>query len=332
MTKQDSLMTTIYDVAREARVSTATVSRVLNGRVVRAELRARVMTAVEDLGYTPNGVARNLRRQTGSVWMLIISDVESTYFTSLVRGVESVASENGYSVVVCNSHDDPELEARHIEVALAEQMAGVILSPSRPDTDVSRLSGRRVPVVTIDRRLAAQATSTVLVDNHAAAEAATSHLLDGGYKRIGCITGPRQISTAVERLEGYRRALAARGLELDAALELMENYREDGGYRGINALLALPEPPDAVLACNGLLAVGALRALHDRGVAIPRDFGIVGFDDSPWSQVTNPPLTTVAQPTDALGRKAAELLLAPEKLVSTHMLSTELIVRGSSRR
>lgn len=324
-------MSTIQDVARAAGVSTATVSRVLNGRDVNPEMAARVIATVKKLGYRPNGVARNLRRRTASVWGLIVSDVESTYFTTLVRGVEAVARENGYSVVVCNSGDDADQEAAYIEVALAEQMAGVILSPARPDSDIAELTDRGIPVVTIDRQLAARTMSSVVVDNVAAAHGATSHLLDSGYRRVACVTGPQHISTAVERLEGYRNALRDRGIPLDPQLEVIENYREDGGHRAVDALMSLPSRPDALLMTNGLLTVGGLRALHELGCSIPDEIGIVGFDDSPWAQVTQPPLTTVAQPTDELGRAAAELLLAGGAPV-TRTFKTELIIRHSSVR
>jgi LacI family transcriptional regulator len=325
-------MTTIQDVARAAGVSTATVSRVLNAQgSVNAEMASRVMAAVGELGYRPNGVARNLRRRVAPVWALLISDLESSYFTSLVRGVEAVARANGYSVLVCNSQDDLDLEADYLSVAIAEQAAGVIISPARPETDIAELIARGIPVVTIDRLLRSHAVSAVVVDNVDAARTATAHLLDRGYERVACVTGPQHISTAVERLEGYRRALRDRAIPIDPALERVENYREDGGYRAVEAFLALPEPPDAVLATNGLLAVGAFRALHDRGTAVPGEVGIVGFDDSPWAEVTDPPLTTIAQPTEELGRAAAELLLAGgDPVVRT--LGARLVVRRSSLR
>lgn len=325
-------MITIQDVARAANVSTATVSRVLNGRdSVNPEMTVRVIETVKRLGYRRNGVARNLRRRTASVWGLIISDVESSYFTGLVRGVEDVARENGFSVVVCNSHDEVAQEAAYIEVIIAEQMAGVIMSPSRPDSDISELTQRGIPVVTIDRRLSTPASSSVVVDNVAAARRATIHLLDNGYRRIACVTGPQHISTAVERLVGYRLALEERGIPRVADLERFANFREDGGYAAVEVLLALEERPDALLLGNGLMTVGALRALHERGCSVPSEIGVVGFDDSPWAQVTDPPLTTVSQPAGAVGRVAAKLLLAgaPTK---QRVLATDLIVRSSSTR
>jgi LacI family transcriptional regulator len=328
------IMTTIHDVAKHAGVSAATVSRVLNGRNdVNPEMASQVIQSVKTLGYRRNGVARSLRRRTGTVWALIISDVESSYFTSLVRGVETVARTNGFSVVLCNSRDDVELEAQYIEVALSEQMSGVILSPARPDTDISRLIEQNVPVVTIDRRLDHPLVNAVVIDNVDAAAIATSHLIEGGFMRIACITGPTHISTAIERLEGYRLALKQHGLAATPHLEKIENYREDGGYRAVEQLLSLPQPPDALLTANGLLTVGAMRALHDRGIIVPDQMGIVGFDDSPWLQITQPPLSAVEQPADQLGRRAAQLLLNSRPAdPSTNVLSATLVIRASSRR
>lgn len=326
-------MTTIHDVARAAGVSTATVSRVVNGRGdVTPALAERVAAVVAELGYAPSAGARNLRMQTASVWALVISDVESSYFTSLVRAVEGAARARGFSVAVYNSDDDPEQEARHLRVALAERVAGVILSPARPDADVRPLLDRGIPVVTVDRRLDGAAVSAVVADNVDAGRRATEHLLAGGARRIASITGPLHVSTAAERREGYREALATAGLPLDPQLDRSASYREEGGELEMRALLALPDPPDAVVTANGLLTVGALRALHDAGRRVPTDIGLVGFDDNPWLAVTDPPLTVVRQPTEELGRRAAELLIATPEEPVTVVLPTELIMRGSTRR
>jgi len=326
-------VTTIHDVARAAGVSTATVSRVVNGRGdVTPALAERVAAVVAELGYAPSAGARNLRMQTASVWALVISDVESSYFTSLVRAVEGAARARGFSVAVYNSDDDPEQEARHLRVALAERVAGVILSPARPDADVRPLLDRGIPVVTVDRRLDGAAVSAVVADNVDAGRRATEHLLAGGARRIASITGPLHVSTAAERREGYREALATAGLPLDPQLDRSASYREEGGELEMRALLALPDPPDAVVTANGLLTVGALRALHDAGRRVPTDIGLVGFDDNPWLAVTDPPLTVVRQPTEELGRRAAELLIATPEEPVTVVLPTELIMRGSTRR
>ncbi|MGH3354583.1 MAG: LacI family DNA-binding transcriptional regulator [Nocardioidaceae bacterium] len=331
-------MSTIYDVATRAGVSPATVSRVLNGRTdVSPDLAKRVHAAVRQLDYRPNGVARNLRRRGTKVWGLIISDIGNPFFTAMVRGVEDAAHEAGYSLVLCNSDDDLDKEQRYIEIALAEQMAGVIVSPaSEAGSDLSGLVDRGVPVVAVDRRVGRLDVDTVLVDNVWGARLATQHLMDSGCRRIACITGPTRTTTASERLQGFRLAHQAAGRTVDADLEVLENFKEDGGYDGAQRLLAMESRPDGVFVTNNLMTVGALEALVDAGVEIPADMLVVGFDDIPWARLTRPRLTTVQQPTYDMGREAGRLLAArlsaDPGLARTVVLPPSLQVRESSRR
>lgn len=331
-------MSTIYDVASRAGVSPATVSRVLNGRTdVSPDLATRVRQAVSDLGYRPNGVARNLRRRVTTVWGLIISDIGNPFFTALVRGVEDVAHEAGFSLVLCNSDEDLVKERRYVDIALDEQMAGVIISAaSEADSDLSPLIDRGIPVVAVDRRLDSAAIDTVLVDNVRGARDATKHLIDVGCRRIACITGPSRTTTASERLRGFRQAMEAAGREVPAELVVMENFKENGGYEGAQKLLALDEPPDGLFVANNLMTMGALEAIEDAGVGIPNDIALIGFDDLPWARHARPRLSTVAQPTYDMGREAAKLLasrVAGESgVVRTLVLPPTLHVRESSAR
>jgi LacI family transcriptional regulator len=330
-------MVTIYDVAQQAQVSPATVSRVLNGRAsVDPSMAARVQQAMRDLNYRPNAVARNLRLSQTSLWAVIISDIGNPFFTSMVRGVEDVAQGAGFSVVLCNSDEDPDKESRYVTAVLAERMAGVIISTSGRSSLIKRLVEARIPVVAIDRHLAGVTVDTVLVDNMRGAELATGHLLDGGYRRVACITGPRRISTAAERLRGYQRAIKSRGGKAADTLVRFADFREDGGYRAMASLLDNDEPPDGVFATNNLMTVGAVECLVDRGIRIPDQVGVVGFDDIPWAHLVRPSLTTVSQPTYDLGRAAAMLLTErianPAKTPSTVTLHTGLRIRDSSTR
>lgn len=330
-------MATIYDVARQAQVSPATVSRVLNGRTtVDPVMAARVQQAMRDLNYRPNAVARNLRLNQTTLWAVIISDIENPFFTSMVRGVEDVAQGAGFSVVLCNSDEDPEKESRYIAAALAERMAGVIISTSGRPAVINRLVEAQIPVVAIDRQLRGVNLDTVLVDNMHGAELATTHLLEVGYRRVACITGPRRISTAAQRLRGYQRALRSHGRQPADDLVRFADFREEGGYRAMASLLDESEPPDAVFATNNLMTVGAVECLVDRGVKVPAQFGVVGFDDIPWAHLVRPSLSTVSQPTYDLGRAAAVLLAErianPARPPSTVTLRTGLQVRESSTR
>ena len=330
-------MATIYDVARRASVSPATVSRVVNGHAsVDPVLAERVRLAMRELDYRPNAVARNLRRSRTSLWAVIISDIGNPFFTSLVRGVEDVARNAGFSVVLCNSDEDPRKEGEYVSVALSEQMAGVIISPSGRSEHVGRLVEARVPVVAIDRQPLDVAVDTVLVDNEHGAQLATGHLIEAGYQRIACITGPKHVSTAIQRLRGYQRALQNAGVKPDDELVRYADFRAGGGQRAMASLLAAEPRPDAVFGANNLMTLGAVECLAASRISIPAEMGVVGFDDVPWATLVRPSLTTVAQPTYELGRTAAELLneriTAPQRRPSTVMLRTELRVRDSSAR
>ncbi|MDQ1730770.1 MAG: LacI family transcriptional regulator [Pseudonocardiales bacterium] len=331
-------MTTIYDVAKHAGVSPATVSRVLNGHArVNPTLARRVNQATAELGFQRNAVARNLRRSRTSLWAVIISDIENPFFTSLVRGVEDVAQSAGYSVVLCNSDENLKKEADYASAAMAERMAGVIISPaSERSSDVSALLEAKMPVVAIDRAIRGAQMDSVRVDNAQGAAEATKHLLAVGYRRVACITGPQRATTAGQRLKGYERAHRAAGVGLDPHLVRHANFRQQGGYEAMESLLALPEPPDAVFVANNLMTVGALACLTDHGIAIPDEMGIVGFDDIPWAQLIRPTLSVVRQPTYDVGQTAGHLLMQriahPTRSPSTVVLSTRLSIGHSSSR
>ncbi|RSM80809.1 LacI family transcriptional regulator [Amycolatopsis sp. WAC 01375] len=325
-------MATINDVAAKAGVSTATVSRTLNGKsTVDPVLAARVQAAAAELGYHPNGLARNLRRQETAVLALIISDVENPFFTAIARGVEDIAQTAGYSVVLCNADDNEEKERRYIDVALQERVAGVVLSPTGRATNVDRLTERGTPVVAVDRPLLKYTGDQVLVDTRLAARDATRHLIDGGYRRVACVSGPAGVRTAEDRLAGYTDAVGE-----ENALTRRAEFRAEGGRLAALSLLDESEPPDALLVGNSTMAIGVLEALAARGLRSGQDVGIVSFDDAPWTTLIDPPLTVVAQPANEVGRVAAELLLArigdSTRKATTTTLQAKLIVRRSSRR
>ncbi|MET7132691.1 LacI family transcriptional regulator [Cellulosimicrobium sp. MI9406] len=314
-------MTRIVDVARHAGVSTATVSRVLNGKTVRPELAAAVRAAVEDLGYAPDRTARSLRRRSSDVVALVLPDVENPFFTAVARGVEDVAQQAGYSVVLCNTDDDPAKEERYLAVAERENMAGVVLAPATDAPETAALRARRRAVVVIDRRVR-QDVDQVVFDNVALGRRAAAELVQRGFRRVACITGPRGTSTAVERADGWREALAEAGLSPDGLL-VHANFRVDGGHGAAVDLLARPDPPDAILATNNLVGVGVLRALaeaHGRPAASATDarargagdgpavgVGIVG--DLPFATSRTSDVALVPLDPRALGTTAARILL-----------------------
>lgn len=330
-------MPTISDVAAMAGVSTATVSRALNGKAtVAPDLVARVTDAARTLGYQPNGPARNLRRQETAVLALVISDVENPFFTAIARGVEDVAHRQGYSVVLCNSDENADKERRYIDVAIQERVAGVILSPTGLATNVDVLAASGTPVVAVDRPLPDRPSDTVLVDTRFAARDATAHLLAQGYARVGCVTGPSGVRTADDRLDGYRDALRAAGHRTPAKLVRRAEYKAAGARAAALDLLAQADRPDALLVANSAMAIGVLAALGELGLRPGRDVGVVAFDDAPWTALLDPPLTVVAQPAYEIGQIAAQLLLAriadSTRAAAVTTLEARLVERASSRR
>lgn len=327
----------IVDVARRAGVSSATVSRALNGvPTVDPALVERVRKAADLLGYQPNGVARNLRRQRTDVWALIISDIANPFFTAVARGVEDVAQEHGFSVLLGNSDEDRDKEGRYLRVAAQEQVAGVIISPNMRGSDVSRLVGASIPLVTIDRS-PHQRVDSVMVDSRAGARAATTHLFASGWRRPACITGPAYADTAMDRLRGYLEAVRAAGLRPAKSLVRHADFQQASACAAMAALLDARVLPDSVFIANAAMALGALEELALRGVKPGRDLGLIAFDDAPWTRFTDPPLSVVAQPAYDIGATAARLLTeriagAGPRRARRVTLATELIVRESSLR
>lgn len=270
----------IRDVAQYAGVSTATVSRVLNGKTVNSAMAAAVRDAVEALGYTPDRTARSLRTRSSRIVALVVPDVENPTFTAVARGVEDVARSEGYSVVLCNTDEDPTKEAHYLGVIADENMAGVIIAPATDAPELSPLRRRQRSVVVLDRWVR-DPVDQVAFDNVALGRLATQELIQRGHERIACITGPRRTPTAVDRALGWRQALSEAGLSVQHDLLIYANFRVDGGYDAIHKLLERPDPPDAVIATNNLVGVGVLRALaeHGGGPAATAEIAAAG---GPW--------------------------------------------------
>lgn len=324
----------IGDVAAAANVSVATVSRTLNNNsTVDPVLAERVRNAADALGYRPNAVARNLRRRRTSVWALVITDIENPFYTAVARGVEDAARSNGYSVLLCNSDEDEDREARYLQVAAGEHVAGLILAPRNSSTDVSELEALGIPLVVVDRSLDAR-LDTVRTESSEGAQAATEHLLVEGWRRPACITGPADAETAEARHIGYVTAMEARSLQ---PIVRHVPYDSAGGRAATAELLDSEHVPDSLFVANSMLALGVLGELRSRGLKAGTDIGLVMFDDAPWARLLDPAISVVAQSAYEIGARAGRLLLdrisgtAPAEPVSER-LPTTLIVRDSSRR
>jgi LacI family transcriptional regulator len=294
---------TIRDVARHAGVSAATVSCVLNSsRQVDKALVERVQATVAELGYRPSRVARNLRVQTSSIWSVVVPDIGNPFFTRLVRAIQDEAWKGGRSLLVCNTDEDLEKEAAAIDVLVAERVGGVIIAPaSEPATDLKPLLQRGVPVVAIDRRPAAEVDS-VLADNRFGGAEATRELVRAGRRRLACITGPERATTARERLEGFREAVAEAGLPPPVVVH--SDFRQDGGRAAMLQLLDSGAELDGVFVANNLMTIGVLEALAQRG----RTIGVIGFDELPWAGGLTAEIPVVIQPTVEIGHEAVRML------------------------
>lgn len=329
-------MASIKDVARRAGVSIASVSRVLNSSFpVTDQLRDSVHEAVKELDYRIDKRARSLRRQRSGTLALIVSEVGNPFFPGVLHAIERAADENGFCLYFCNADEDVRRQAVHIESMIDQRIEGMIVMPVTSDPGaLAPLFKSGIPTVLLDRVVASPLADAVLLDNEAAAELAVAHLHELGHRRIGFVTVAGNPPGDL-RLKGAREAAAARGCEIGPTIDLVGDLKESGGYAQMRALLAAPFPPTAVIFGNNRMAIGGLAALQDRALRIPQDVSVISFDDVSWARLTDPPLTTVMQPLNEIGRTAIELLLdriggrvtgPPREL----RLSAKLCVRGST--
>jgi LacI family transcriptional regulator len=303
-------MSTIHDVARVAGVSIATVSATINQTAyVSPALQERVREAIAEVGYHPDAIARSLKTRTTKTIGLVISDISNPFFTALIRAIEDVANAAGYTLILCNTDERIEKEQAYLRLLRSRRVDGVILAPAGSAEDYGDFKALvAAPAVFIDRRVPASADS-VVVDNVQGARDAIRYLVSLGHRRIGLIAGLPKISTSKERLAGYHQALEEACIPVDPTLLKVGYSRLEGGHEAALELLALSHRPTAIFATNNLMAIGLMRAVAERGILCPADISVACFDDFDWASVFHPRLTTVAQPTYEMGKRAAELLL-----------------------
>ncbi len=327
-------MASIKDVASAAGVSTATVSRVLsNGLHVRPEVRERVMAAVDQLGYRPNLIARSLRAQQSSTIGLIVSDIRNPFFTSISRAVEDTAYEQGFSLFLCNTDEDPEKEAIYLKLMRDESVAGVIFSPTRQTATNFTWASIGFPIVVVDRSVTGSDIDIVLLDNVDAGYRLTMHLIEHGYRDIAAICGDMS-TTGRERHTGYEKALREHGLSASAEHVKYIQPKIEAGHAAALKMIDTTPMPDAFFTTNSLITAGVLQAIRERNLTIPDDVALVSFDETTWASLVQPPITLIAQPTYEIGRTATELLLQriadPTRSTRQVILKGQLLVRGSS--
>ncbi len=305
-------MATIYDVAKEAGVSVATVSAVVNNSsYVSVELRQRVETAIAALHYNPNLIARSLAQKKSLTFGMLIPDITNPFYPEVVRGAEDRAKQAGYTLLLGNSDNRREKEEIYLNLFLSKRVDGILLMKGSEELDssfVAKLHATNAPVVLVGRRYRLLQTDCVVADDVGGANMAVRHLIRLGHRRIGIITGFSNVSTTEERLEGYRRALSTGKIEFDPALVVEGDYGAEPGFRA--GLRLLGHRPTAVFVTNYLMTVGFMRALEEQDKSCPEDVAVVSYDDFLWSRFFRPRLTTVEQPKYELGVIATELLLS----------------------
>lgn len=333
-------MATLRDVANRAGVSIGSVSAVINRTApVSATLRQRVLAAIEELGYAPDGVARSLKTGRTRTVGLIIPDITNPLFAALASAVEQSCDAAGYTLVLCATADDPDKELRHLQLMRTQRADGIILVPNgiQPGNVEAIRRLIRVPTVLVDRTLQGLAEfDWVTLDNRAAARMAVEYLVRSGHRRIGIVTGRPGISISTERLEGYREALEGTGIGFDEGLAACGAFHIDTAIKATATLLHRHPRPTAIFSTSNLTTIGVMRAITEQGFRCPKDISVTGIDDFEWSAAFSPGLTAVVQPIQAIGERAVERLLARidgrvAAAPSRDVFAPQLVVRDSCR-
>ncbi|OGO07503.1 MAG: LacI family transcriptional regulator [Chloroflexi bacterium RBG_13_60_9] len=335
MAKKRSSKITIVDVAEKAGVSFGTVSRVINNDVhVRPETRARVQGVMQKLGYTANRQARSLAGGRSNIVGVLVPDLGTGYIGEIIRGIDAELSLTDLDLILYTTHRTASKEANYVANLAKGMVDGLLLVlPRSPADYIGTLTNRGVPFVLIDHQGISRDCPAVGATNWQGAYHATEYLVKLGHTRIGFITGSMDLGCAGDRLEGYRSALRTYHLPDDNELIYEGAFFQPDGYAGASALLALSNPPTAIFASNDVMAMGVMDAVRNRGLRVPDDVSVVGFDDIPQASVVRPGLTTVNQPLEKMGRVATQMLLDmlrnKEKEDSRIELPTELVIRES---
>ena len=327
----------IKEIARTAGVSIATVSHAFrNPGRVSDDTREKVLATAKKLGYTPNQQAVSLRTSRSGNIVVIIPDITDTHNSAIIEGIESVARDRGYSVLLGNTQGSPERERDFANMVRSGQADGIILMSHRLPFDVPEGSDVSAlpPVVNGNEFAGFDGVPCVAIDDRLGGRDATEHLIELGHRRIGVITGDRESTSAKERLAGFREAMAGAGLDVDESLIHYGEYRADVGELAAADLAAHAEPPTAIFCFSDEIALGCIAGLQNAGITVPDDMSVIGFDDIPFARYFMPSLTTVAQPSEAIGRTCATLLfnlidgVRPEQ--NRFVLPHTLIVRSST--
>ncbi len=327
---------TIKDVASLSGVSTATVSHVLNGtKNISAKVQEQVYRAIDQLQYQPNNIAKSLRVQKTRTIGVMISDITNPFFSLVVKAIENEFALYKYNVLLCNTDQNSAKEKMYLDILLGKRVDGLIVSSASGEGEhFQNLNGVDIPVVFLNRYPDKVYSASIVTDNFKGAYMATAHLIDHGYSSIAVIAGPQNIMTGRDRLSGYTKALEDHGLPYREQWVVIGDFEIESGYKAMETLLRSDPKPQAVFVSNNQMTLGAYKYLKENGVAIPRDLAVVGYDDAVWGTVVEPPLTTIRQPSEELGKCAAKHIMDyinGEKTIEKGItyLEPELILRQS---
>ncbi|MBX3061685.1 MAG: LacI family DNA-binding transcriptional regulator [Anaerolineae bacterium] len=330
-------MASIKDVAKQAGVSVATVSRVFSNEPhVRSEVRNLVLQVADELGYRPNRIASSLRKRSSKVIGLLVPDIRNSVFVDIARAIEDVANSQNMSIFLCNTDEDPAKEQMYLETLLDELVAGIILAPTQETREPFEfLLKSGTPIVSVDRRINGAAIDCVLSDNVQAAELLTNQLIGNGYTHIGAVLGLENSTTGRERLKGFERALRKHNIEIDPDFVKFIHPDEADSEVIVSRWLRSENCPNALLTGNSRITLGAINAITQAKLSVPNDIALAGFDDTPWMPFVGSGVTVISQPTYDIGRTAAELLFQrmaeAARPVREVVLKSKLIERGSIR-
>lgn len=331
--------TTINDLAKMLKLSPSTVSRALrNHSDISDKTKSAVLKAAASANYQPNLIAQSLQNKRSNHIGVIVPEIRNAFFSTVISGIEEVAYEAGYTIMVCQSADSYEREVINTRALAANRVAGMLVATSQETKDYVHLQtvlSQGIPLVFFDRVIEEIPASKVIVDDFTGAYNGVCHLLGRGYKKIAHLAGPTTLYVARKRREGYEAALREHNIKIRPELIVTGGLHEEDGHTGTATLLQLASRPDAIFAVNDPVALGAFMHIQDQGITIPEGMGLVGFSNNPNTVLVRPRLTTVNQPAFSMGRVAAQLLLKQfkatpeEREVETIILKTELVSRES---
>ncbi len=328
-------MVTIQDVAKAAGVSVATVSRVLNNSPrVTPETRMIVEAAIKELNYQPNLLGRNLRRAESKTILVLLPSISNPFYSRVVRGMEDTAQKYGYNIMLCNDYSEAEMEKNYLELLKKRIADGVIFTAPVLSAGELEDIAKDYPVVQCCEYIPGASLSHVSIDNEAAAYKAVKHLIDLGHRRIGFVGTQSVFISAIQRENGYKKALLDHGIEVSPELIQYGNYGFLSGLNVARSLVKMKNRPTAIFAISDVMAMGVMRAITDCGLSVPKDVSVVGFDNIDFSSMISPALTTVSQPRYRLGQTAMEILLEQLKNgtreVKEVILDSKLVIRDST--